>query len=895
MLGLRLRNEFLGSRLKGTAIELATATQGKAADFLNITYPTMDVLKTIEATGSADGHPVVIIGERGQGKSHIMAALFHAITDNRETTKWLNQWSGILGNPKLKEIPLRNGMEVIGDSLHRQHYKYLWDLLFDRHPDGQHCRGLWEGLGDKKTAIPSDKILLQMFTHTPTALILDEYQTWFDGLPNTEESPQKTWAFNFIQILSEIAKEHSDKLALVVSVRNGGTDAFQQIQRVNPVIVDFKGPDARHDRLCLLLHRLFENRMQVPHEQIETAIAAHVSEYIRLFTITPAEHTRIHGEFREAWPFAPHMIQLLEDQVLVATHAQETRDLIRILADLCKRHKNDTPIITAADFRIDDDESGITALLDSVSNQHHQKLREKALRNLEAVKGAVASTEQPIPHASEIVSSLWLRSLTDMNQAGADRETLHVDITRSRPVDDNAFEVELAAIVENSFNIHDVGGRYIFRETENPQAKLIANAKNDKIFQNGEDIKRLSNETRYVIGGDTAAGSKYRVIVLPQSWLSNPWASLEESEQPSRWDERIPVLMVPEAAPGVESMLGVWLRDHLQANRNTIRFLLPKDGEESIFLNRDLLILARCVHLSEIWKSENHEYRKLFDKYQRELRAALKGLFSRFAILHQWNYQEPRKCCFAIESHRAEGSKIPETVDDMINKNLFIPEDFEALALRMAAQGDSIGKFLRELREPRPGGEDCIPWIGEPRIKEHIARICAKGKISINLRGMEYMQRRDGESEDDAWRRMRGKLGTGKHLDETYLLLPQNVPSTGGVTSSAPVGSGSATPSGIASPAIPAPNGATTTETNARDGVQQSIFRNSESFTPLSAPATSALNLYGKLETWGIGSGTQIRSLSLKADRLTGAQLQEMIRKLPDGVSYELNIEKEDA
>jgi hypothetical protein len=64
-------------------------------------------------------------------------------------------------------------------------------------------------------------------------------------------------------------------------------------------------------------------------------------------------------------------MELLEDQVLMATHAQETRDLIRILADLFKLRGKDTPIITAADFRLDDESSGITALLDSVANQHH--------------------------------------------------------------------------------------------------------------------------------------------------------------------------------------------------------------------------------------------------------------------------------------------------------------------------------------------------------------------------------------------------------------------------------------------------------------------------------------------------------------------------------------------
>lgn len=899
MLGLTLRSEFQGRRLKGTAIELASATQGAAADFLRITYPTMDVLKTIEAAGPDQGRPVILVGERGQGKSHIMAALCHTLNDNAETQKWLTSWQQTLGNPKLTAIPLRTGMHVISESLHRQRYKHLWDLLFDQHPHGPYCRGIWEGLGDKKTDIPSDEILLQMFKHTPTALVLDEYQTWFDGLTNTKQFPWRNWAFNFIQILSEIAKEHPDLLVLVVSVRNGSTDAFQQIQRVNPVIVDFKGPEAKHDRLRLLLHRLFENRLQVDQAQIESVAGAHVAEFIRLQDVPPAEHDRVQRDFYEAWPFAPHMIQLLEDQVLIATRAQETRDLIRILADVTKRSGEDKPIITAADFRIDDERSGIAALLDSVANQHHAKLREKALRNLEAVRSAVASTGQNLPHLEEILSALWLRSLADVNQAGADQATLHVDVTRGQPVDDNAFHVELATIVENSFNIHADGGRYIFREAENPQAKLIASARNDRLFQEGEDITRLSLETRYVIGGDTSTASKFRVVVLPRFWKTDPWTPLDESDQPARWDDRIPVLVVPEATGNMEATLGQWLRAHLQSNRNVVRFLLPRDGADNMFSDRDLLILARCVYLAEEWKTQNPEYGKLMTKYQRELRAILKVRFPRFAVISQWNYQDPKTCRFHIESHRAEGVQIPGAVDKLVNENLFVPEDFEDLAVATAANSDTVGKLLKELREPRPGGKECIPWLGETLIKERLIRLTARGTVAISLRGMDYLQRLGGETEDAAWRRMRGRLGTGKHLDETHLLLPQNVPSTGGVTPPAPPPgiTPPVTPPGGGTPPAPVPDGDGTVYPPEGGGGTQppSIFDGDGSFTPLSAPATSSLNLLGKLEAWGVGPGTQVRSLALRVDQLTGAQLQELIRKLPDGITYELYIEKEDA
>ncbi|MEA3278354.1 MAG: DUF499 domain-containing protein, partial [Pseudomonadota bacterium] len=429
MLGLTLRDEFKGRRLKGTAIELTNknntgATQVSAEDFLRITYPSHDVLKTIEAAGPSQGRPVTLKGERGQGKSHLMAVLYHAFTDHGATQHWLDHWSHTLGDAKIGQIPLRGGMHVIGESLHRQRYKHLWDLLFANHPHGGYCRGKWEGLGDKKPDLPSDEILLELFQHTPTALILDEFQTWYDGLTNTKQYPWRTWAFNFVQILSEIAKEYPEYLVLVVSVRNGNTDAFQQIQRVNPVIVDFKGPAAKGDRLRLLLHRLFENRLQVDPSAIQGLIGSHISEYFRLKDIAPAEQARIHDEFINAWPYAPHLMDLLEDQVLIATSAQGTRDLIRILADLYKRNGEKKAILTAADFRLDDEASGITALLDSVANQHHAKLREKALRNLEAVTDAIAGTGQKLPHLEEVIGALWLRSLAALNQAGADLATL---------------------------------------------------------------------------------------------------------------------------------------------------------------------------------------------------------------------------------------------------------------------------------------------------------------------------------------------------------------------------------------------------------------------------------------------------------------------------------------
>lgn len=75
MLGLTLREEFRGKRLKGTAIELSNgketgATQVAAADFLNITYPSTYVLKMLRAARPGSDRPIALLGEREQGKSY---------------------------------------------------------------------------------------------------------------------------------------------------------------------------------------------------------------------------------------------------------------------------------------------------------------------------------------------------------------------------------------------------------------------------------------------------------------------------------------------------------------------------------------------------------------------------------------------------------------------------------------------------------------------------------------------------------------------------------------------------------------------------------------------------------------------------------------------------------
>lgn len=903
MLELKLRQEFIGRRMQGTAIELSNdtntgATEIPAQEFLAMTYPTHDLLKAIEAVGPNQARPVVTIGERGIGKSHVMATLHHAVSDARATTTWLQHWASVIDDPRIGAIPVRHEMTVIGESLHRQRYKFLWDILFERHPEGTLFRGRWEGMNGNKPDVPSDQLMLEMFRRGPTMLLLDEFQTWFDGLTNTRQYPWRHWAFNFVQILCEIAKNHPELLVLVVSVRNGTSDAFKQVHRNNPVLIDFRGGGSTEkmqtDRRRMLLHRLFENRRQIAPSDVEELLETHVEEYFRLLDTPASEQERKKPEFVEAWPFAPHLLQLLEDQVLIATDAQETRDLIRILANLFKSRGDKAPVLTAAHFRLEDDKSEIGALLDSVANVHHRTLREKALRNLTSVKDAVPEHASELPHLDQIIAALWLRSIAVGNLAGAESAVLQAEATQSELIDNNGFQAELTMIVENSFNIHEDGGRLVFKEEENPQAKVMASARNDRLFTDGSDLSQLAKEVRYVIAGPEEVAKTFRVIALPQSWTTDPWSDLDEREHPDNWDERLPLLVLPEEPDCPNKRLGNWLKDHLQQRRNTVRFVVPRNGTMNTFHDRDLVILARAEMKAQEWSKDSAEYRRLQRKYQTELRDILKKRYDRFALLNRWDFVNPDQCEFHLMKLSQQGAKIPEAIEEATTKNLFEPEEFEALVLEAAGSNSSIGKVLSELREPRPSGNPCIPWLGETSMKERIIRLCARGKIAIDLRGMEYLQAQAGEDEAAAWQRLRAKVPfTGRQLEQVRLLEPSAVPSTGGATPATPGDSPTGTQPDTPAPGKPAPPiGGGTPPTEPPGG----IFGpgSPAKRTPLASPATSALNLIGRVEAWGIGPGTALTEVTLKIPAATGAQLKSMLKKLPDGMKFELSLDKEE-
>ena len=133
---------------------------------------------------------------------------------------------------------------------------------------------------------------------------------------------------------------------------------------------------------------------------------------------------------------------------------------------------------------------------------------------------------------------------------------------------------------------------------------------------------------------------------------------------------------------------------------------------------------------------------------------------------------------------------------------------------------------------------------------------------------------------------------------------PLAVLTTGGTTPPAPPQTNGADTSGggvTPAPGVqePQPGNTSPTPNPVPGGIFGGTGSTAKPRIPLSNPATSPLNLIGKLEGWGIGPATPVAEVSIKVSaghntQITGAQLKELLKKLPDGMTFELSLEKED-
>ncbi len=921
MLNLKLRDEFLKRNLRGTVIDFRSrehtgATEVAPEEFLKITYPTADVLKAVSCLREDNlTGPVVLMGGRGKGKSHLMAVLHHCIKSPSVAETWLSDWSSRLDDPSLAQWRIRTGYFPITEAVNSHNYNFLWDLIFERHPKGQLFKGRFQASG---AVVPPRALVEEMFRDTPTCLILDEFQTWFDDLPEEHNGYKvRANAFSFTQTLSEIAKDSPDALVLIVSIRDNETEAFRQIHRQTPVLVDFSGDTAKEDRKRLILHRLFENRQLIPDDRIYSLVRDYSEERFRLLYEQSGRKTpqKVREEVCLSWPFSPELLDLLEDQILMSDAAQETRDMIRILAMVFKSCGGTSPVLTAADFSVEGGSGDVQSLVDSIATQTGQTgLRAIAKRNVEEVRESGASVERLV----DMVSAIWMHSMSPDRLRGARAVDIQLALAGRRPIGDNDFNLQMQTLVDNSVNIHDDPNRrtYWFEQEVNPRAQIRVVARNDNLWRPnapqsstsypGKDIDWLMRTVRACYVSPSQSPSK--IVVLGPHWNEENWENeLPDEEKPAAWTQQV-LVVVPKPFPSTSTMnaeLGTWLATRIQSRRNAVRFLVQTTSGPGLYDDRELRFMARCSYLCspEAWGRES-PYRQLSAEFATPFEKAVKDRFTHFAILEKWDFQHPERCRFARETLQKRGLETAAEIERKVEEQSFDTEVFLSRLDAAAAAGQTLAEFFDDLQEPTPG--DTNVFLGEQRTLGHVQAAAAKGRVAIHADGT-WHTRKAGEPEEEALARIRAK--TSRSGGELRRMLLGAASRAGGGTAaqgsggavSGSAGSGS-TPPHPASPVGSSPSGISGATAGEGGGIHPSGGSSGPSDPPRvpppsrrrSAPASNASTLQGKFEEWGLPPNRKLRSASLSIEGISVSDLKTFLMRLPSKYRAAMEVEEEE-
>lgn len=413
--------------------------EARPPDFFNLTYPTADTRRVVEAihrrfSGDRDAPGLFLFeGLKGSGKSHLLVLVYHLFSNRAAGQAWLDR------HKLACEVPA--DPVVIVNKFTDLPLYYIWDFVFERLTGKRPERvGVQPGLEDVRKAL-GDRTLI---------LILDELE---QGIRVIADPAARNQNIAFLQMLSEWGNREN-RVTLFSSIYSDHEEPGSTLKRVPACRVRF---EHSADKARVVLHRLFENFLDLPRETFRPSIESYLNTWRR--------HSAVRGDGLEAklfddFPFAPDVLEVLLDRIPARGGFQNVRGALGFLARLVKLTHAKADLITPAHADLLDQEIGLRlADLDATGD-----LIRKARHNLTDLAS--------YPLVQEIGSAAMLFTVAGTGrERGASREHL-IRAVCGPATDINEFERALVALQRYGSYFHAQEGRYFFDTEENPDARV---------------------------------------------------------------------------------------------------------------------------------------------------------------------------------------------------------------------------------------------------------------------------------------------------------------------------------------------------------------------------------------------------------------------------------------
>jgi|GEM_PF-2807797 len=512
-----------------------------AREFFNITFPTHEVVETLRVLASRLTNPsevpgtLLLSGRYGLGKSHILMAAHHALTNPAAAQEWAHRW-----NLPAFEVP--DDVVVITRSFIHRGQEDLWEVVLSS-VDGQRS---FEG------DFPDGATLEALVGERRVVLIFDEIERWFDGQAAIREGRNR----NFLQALTETTMR-SGNLTLLTSVLGEKAEPAETLRRVRPLELSFRSAD---DRQRVILFRLFEGRDE---PRVHQAVAELTAQYAEAYAQAGVSEVDTYtSRMAETWPFTPEFLDILTKKVPNLGGFQNTRGTLRFLAEVVRHTHKTRPVVSSQDLPLKDDR--ISVALQNL-DQSGEAVRRALGDNYDAVPA-------DLPHKDELFSAILFYSIADPTNPGATRD----DIMRAvvDPGENpNRIRDSLEQLRSLAFHLHVDNDRFVFRAQENPHARINAVAGSQLVTH--EACAEVIQSVLRQAWGETKATAIHR-----------PLTQSTTVEQLKAAGNRRPKVVVSLTSLTPSQRLSV---QNLDPRRNTVLLLEPSVSKPADAPQYDLL------------------------------------------------------------------------------------------------------------------------------------------------------------------------------------------------------------------------------------------------------------------------------------------------------------------
>lgn len=321
----------------------------ESQSFFKVTYPTSGLKRLLDEvfdrlSGKEGDRVLQLRSPFGGGKSHTLAALYHAATN----PKALASEKITIPDPGKVRVAVFDGEK--------------FDAIKGKEVDGQVIRTMWGWLAyqlggkdvfpllrehDEKRVAPGGDVIAKMFQGGPTLLLLDEVLKYLERAAGEAiaGSTLGRQTQDFIANLSvEVAR--SKNAVLVYSLQASARESYGNVGLLDYLDhltsrVDAKREPVTGDEILHVLHRRLLGKS--PPSEAAAATASAYGEVITKMKVAHAEgdqsrklaeeeSLKLQRRMQNAYPFHPALIDLMKERWASIPDFQRTRGALRFLA-----------------------------------------------------------------------------------------------------------------------------------------------------------------------------------------------------------------------------------------------------------------------------------------------------------------------------------------------------------------------------------------------------------------------------------------------------------------------------------------------------------------------------------------------------------------------------------